>query len=90
MNEMYFNANKMANSDSVGVLMNIGQYIEGLEKQQDEIIQMTNEINARLDEIPREEISNIKCGNSYLLRLCDMTSRNAKLIQTLSKILEIL
>lgn len=90
MNEMYFKANKMASDDNVVVSMNIGQYINDLENQQNEIIRMTNEIKTRLDEFPGEEISDIKCGNSYLLRLCDMTSRNAKLIQTLTRILEIL
>lgn len=71
--------------------MKIGDYIEELERQQDEIINRANEIKIRLDALPGEDMSEELIGDSsYLLRLCNVTSRNAKLIDTLTKILEIL
>ena len=68
----------------------IGDYIGNLEKQQDEIIELVNEIKYKLDESPLNEPSGLKNGCGYLLRLNAMTNKNNDLKQTLVSILEIL
>lgn len=70
--------------------MKIGDDIETLEKQQNEITGLINEIKYRLDELPLNEPSDLKNGCGYLLRLNAMTNKNSDLIQALMNILEIL